>query len=118
MQNSAENRCDQRLSNAVELALYLEKDLVSRHGVLLSAEALEKELGYASTSALKKALELERLPVPAFKVPFRRGRFVLATDLAHWLAVQSRRTTAAGPDDCLCGQAVTQPEAQLGEATM
>jgi hypothetical protein len=118
MQNTAENRCDQRLSNAVELAIYLEKDLVNRHGVLLSAEALEKELGYGSTSALKKALELERLPVPAFRVPFRRGRFVLATDLARWLAVQSRRGNAEGREVGPCGQSTAQPEAQLGETAM
>jgi hypothetical protein len=85
------------------LAQELEADFVKRYGFVISSDKLQEALGFPSAAAVRKALEFCRVPVPVFRMPHRRGRFVLARDLAQWLAQQSRaqfndaRSNPTGP---------------------
>lgn len=65
-----------------ELAAELER----RYGPLLGGDALRQALGYPSRASLRQAYYQQRLPVPVFKIPRRRGFFALTREVAHWLA--------------------------------
>ena len=72
----------------------LEQELKREYGVILPSSALSRLLGYATPEAFRKALSLNRLPVPVFSIAGRRGHFALVRDVAHLLA--ESRNAAAG----------------------
>jgi len=59
--------------------------LVEAHGLILSASATAKVLGFSSTDALRLARSRGRLPIPMFQVDGRRGWFASTRDVARWL---------------------------------
>ncbi|MBO3672047.1 hypothetical protein J5N52_08450 [Acinetobacter soli] len=66
----------------------IERDLLERHGPMISDEALRIALGYRSTDAFRQALTRKTVPIPIFSVENRRGKYALVKDLAFWLAKQ------------------------------
>ena len=60
--------------------------LLSAHGELIGGADLARCLGFKTTRAFQKAASAERLPVEAFVLEGRRGRFARTRDLAAWLA--------------------------------
>ena len=79
------------------LADALERDLLERHGPLISDDALRVALGYKSMNAFRQALVRKTVPVPVFAISTRRGKYALVKDVAAWLAAQ--RTFAVLKDD-------------------
>jgi len=70
----------------IATALALEKDLLDRYGLLLTGDALIRELGYASKAAFRQSLVRKTVPVPVFELDNRRGKYALAKDIARYLA--------------------------------
>lgn len=75
------------------LASELEQELKREFGLLLPSSALVRVLGYSTPEAFRKALSLNRLPIPVFSIAGRRGHFALVKDVAQWLAT-SRNAAA------------------------
>jgi len=73
------------------LATELEKELVTKFGMILSSSTLVQVLGYSSPEAFRQSLSRKTVPVLVFKIPNRRGHYALAKDVAAWLA-QCRET--------------------------
>ena len=63
-------------------------------GSVLHGESLRKALSFASVAALNKAIARKKVILPFFRMPPRRGLFVLSLDVAHYLARQ--RAEAGG----------------------
>ena len=64
-----------------------EKDLFARYqSPIVGTVRLRAFLGFQSARAFRIAARCERLPVPTFFLPGRRGRFARIKDLATWLA--------------------------------
>ena len=59
--------------------------LMEAHGMILSASATARVLGFSSTDALRLARSRGRLPIPMFQVDGRRGWFASTRDVARWL---------------------------------
>lgn len=72
----------------------LNEDLLQRYGPLVGGSALYELLGYPSAEAFRQACHRERLPIPVFRIPHRRGHYALSRDIAGWLA-QLRSTSLA-----------------------
>jgi uncharacterized membrane protein len=70
----------------ITIALELEKDLLDRYGLLLTGDALIRELGYVSKAAFRQSLVRKTVPVPIFEIDNRRGKYALAKDVARYLA--------------------------------
>jgi hypothetical protein len=77
-----------------QLALALEQDLLNRYGILVTGEALIKELGYVSKAAFRQSLVRKTVPVPVFELDNRRGRYALAKDIACYLAKKRCASTS------------------------
>ncbi|MET0116426.1 MAG: hypothetical protein ABW090_03275 [Sedimenticola sp.] len=77
-----------RTDLVTELAKALEADLLREYGPVLTGNSLRKALGYPSLEALRQAVARDKVPVPVFSVPNRRGKFALSKDVAQWLAEQ------------------------------
>ncbi|MDR7299512.1 hypothetical protein J2X16_004882 [Pelomonas aquatica] len=77
------------------LKLQLRHELEQLHGPLLGGQKLIAALGHGNAASLRQARRRERVPVPLFTLPSRRGFFALTRDVADWLA--QARFTAVSP---------------------
>lgn len=80
-----------KIDNESDLEKALEADLLREYGPLLTGNSLRKALGYPSLEALRQAVARDKVPVPVFSLPNRRGKFALSKDVATWLADQRNR---------------------------
>jgi len=83
----------------------LERELIRESGAVIGGDSLRRHLGFRSMDAMQKAFKYNRLTLTAFEMPPRRGRFVLASDLAAWLirrrsegAAQAQRALMSGEE--------------------
>jgi hypothetical protein len=67
------------------------QDLVERYGEVMSLRDLATVLAYPTAEALRKAISRGSLSIPAFRLPHRRGWFVLTRDVAGWLSQLTRQ---------------------------
>ena len=74
-------------------------DLLSRHGPLLSGEALRVALGYPTLPAMRQSIARNTFPVTTFKIEGRRGRFALTWVVARWLASREVASSPAAAGD-------------------
>ncbi|MDN3578273.1 hypothetical protein QWZ03_16005 [Chitinimonas viridis] len=74
----------------------LSQELTAEYGPMLGSEALVKVLGYRSSGAFQQALTRGTIPVPVFRIEYRRGCFALTRDVAQWLSRQRATATPAG----------------------
>jgi hypothetical protein len=65
--------------------LTTEKVLTETYGAVMSGVELRKALGFKSVSAFHRAVAAGNVQVGFFRMPGRRGRFALASDVAAWL---------------------------------
>lgn len=86
-------------SKANALAESLERELMAKHGPLISHDDLRQALGYVSMGAFRQALARKTVPVPVFTLPSRRGKYALVKDVARWLA-QQREAAASSMQEC------------------
>lgn len=63
----------------------LANELQSNFGPLMSGEALWKTLGFTSAGAFRQSKSQDRLEIPAFSLPNRRGTYAFTKHVAHWL---------------------------------
>lgn len=92
--------CEADLSPEVaQLANDIHAELLQEGGSVLSGESLRRALGYPSVGAMHKAIARKKLILPFFRMPTRRGLFVLSRDVAYFIARQ--RANAEG--HCLGG---------------
>lgn len=59
--------------------------LLATYGVVVGGSELTRALGFRTQSAFRKASERGALKLRLFRMPGRRGRFALTTELATWL---------------------------------
>ena len=79
-------------SDIARLSQRIREELRREGGSVLGGKALRRALGYQSSSALSKAISRHKLPLNFFTIPGRRGYFVLALDLADFIAEQRARS--------------------------
>jgi hypothetical protein len=77
------------------LDVLLERELLSKHGPMMTGENLRIALGYPSKEAFRQAIARKTTPIPVFGIEKRRGKFALTKDVAAWLAAQRARAVAA-----------------------
>lgn len=89
--------CQPQSGNADKgLANLLEQQLLGRYGPVIGNDSLRTVLGYSSMEAFRQALSRQTVPVPIFSLANRRGKYALATDVAHWLAAQRNAVAQHG----------------------
>lgn len=76
------------------IANVFEKELLDRHGPMMTGEGLRVALGYPSKEAFRQAVARKTTPIPIFGIEKRRGKFALTKDVAGWLAAQRARAVA------------------------
>ena len=60
--------------------------LEKEHGPIIGGTTLRVKLGFKTAAAFRQAVKRDKLPVPVFKLPKRRGHFARVIDIATWLA--------------------------------
>jgi transposase len=77
----------------------LAADLKQKYGVVLSARQIARVVGVRSKSSLSRWLAAAQADgLKLFQLPRKKGKFVLAGDLAQWLSDRAeRQTTEEGP---------------------
>lgn len=78
------------------LAELLERELMAKHGPLISNDDLRIALGYVSMEAFRQSLARKTMPIPVFPLANRRGKYALVKDVAIWLA-QQREASVSEP---------------------
>lgn len=63
----------------------LEVRLMSVYGPIVGGTQLSRALGYPTPEAFRQALVRDRVPVPVFTIPGRRGKFAHVIDIARWV---------------------------------
>ena len=96
------------------LAVLLERELMHRHGPMLSNDDLRLALGYSSKEAFRQAISRKTVPIPIFDIENRRGKFALVKDVATWLAAQRERAAQEANNQEQSEQASTR-DASKGE---
>jgi len=77
MTPEAKERCDE-----------IYREILGDVGNVVTGEPLRRALGFSTLGAMTKAIERKKLPLPLFDMPNRRGKFILARELACFLARQ------------------------------
>lgn len=60
------------------------RDLVKNYGEMIAASDVWKILGYRSIHGYRKARARKTLSVTEYKIPGRRGKYVLTRELIQW----------------------------------
>jgi len=76
------------------LAVLLERELMHRHGPMISNDDLRQVLCYPSKEAFRQAIVRKTVPIPIFDIENRKGKFALVKDVAIWLAEQRERAVS------------------------
>lgn len=79
---------EERKKMVAELQKALESDLSTRHGPMMTGDALVEALGYPSHAAFRQSLVRGKTAVKIFTLTHRRGKFALVKDVAQHLAEQ------------------------------
>lgn len=64
--------------------IYLE--LSTKHGPLMGSAGLRMALGFSTQESFRQAIVRDKVGVPVFSIPGRRGKFAHTSDVAAWLA--------------------------------
>jgi hypothetical protein len=62
---------------------------MGKYGPVLDLAAVAQVLGFRSLDALERSMQRGHLQLPTLSLAHRRGKFMLAHDLARHLAAQS-----------------------------
>lgn len=73
------------------LASEIFEDLKNKYGFLMSGNDVAKQLGFKSTEAFRQAICRNKLSIPVFTIPYRKGKFAYSKDVAQWLASLHRQ---------------------------
>ena len=63
----------------------LASDLIANHGPLISGESLWRSIGFTSATAFRQAVAQDRIDIPVFSLPKRRGTYAFTKHVADWL---------------------------------
>jgi hypothetical protein len=74
--------------------------LTREYGAVIGGRKLRQVLGFESATAFGRAVRAGHLNVRLFDLPGRRGRFVLAEDLAIWLENQAKTRGKTVTQEC------------------
>lgn len=81
------------------LAQALEGDLLQLYrAAVIGGKDLQTALGYRTAIAFRVAMSRERLGVPVFKIPGRKGHWALVKDISLWMAAARQGADHPGPD--------------------
>ena len=75
------------MTNAVKEKLgdELASNLIANHGPLISGESLWRSIGFTSATAFRQAVAQDRIDIPVFSLPKRRGTYAFTKHVADWL---------------------------------
>jgi len=68
-----------------DLGEQVAKELLAKHGPLITGEDLWRTVGFNSSTAFRQAKSQGRLDLPVFSVPNRKGTFAFTRHVAQWL---------------------------------
>ncbi len=79
----------------------LTQRLLEEHGELIGGNALARCLGYRTQRAFQMGVQRGQVPVEAFTLAGRRGRYARTFEVAQWLAGcgEASATTAVQDED-------------------
>lgn len=63
----------------------LANELITNNGPLISGELLWKSIGFTSATAFRQAVAQDRIGIPVFSLPKRRGTYAFTNHVADWL---------------------------------
>lgn len=63
----------------------LANELLSKHGPLITGSDLWSTIGFTSAAAFRQAKAQDRLEIPVFSLPNRRGTYAFTKHVADWL---------------------------------
>lgn len=66
--------------------------LNTQYGPLMGAAELRRALGFTTQEAFRQAVVRNKVGVPVFSIPGRRGKFAHTSDVAAWLAKLGERS--------------------------
>ena len=75
--------------------------LLREYGAIVGGRELRRVLGFRNAAAFGKAVRSGAMPFNFLRLPGRRGRFALVSDIADWLEdpkLRHPRTPAAAHD--------------------
>lgn len=75
----------------------LASELQSNFGPLMFGEDLWKILGFTSAGAFRQAKSQDRLEIPTFSLPNRRGTFAFTRHVANWLKQKAEEVESEIP---------------------
>lgn len=78
-------------SRDVEIERSIAAHLLERFGPMLTFPQVAEVLDYPSADALERSIQRGHIELMTLKLPHRRGTFMLAHDLAHYLAAIERK---------------------------
>lgn len=73
----------------------LARQLLDKHGPIMSGENLWRTLGYSSGDAFRYAKSQGRLEIKVFSLPNRRGTFAFTQHVADWIKKLAKEVTTA-----------------------
>lgn len=81
------------------LAQVLERDLLQLYRtVAIGGKDLQTVMGYRTAIAFRVAMSRDRLGVPVFKIPGRKGHWALLKDISEWMAAARQAADHPGHD--------------------
>ena len=69
--------------------------MLREYGAVVGGQDLRNVLGFKSTAAFGHAVRSGHLSLRFFKLPGRRGRFALVSDVADWLETAAHQGAGA-----------------------
>lgn len=73
-------------SNISEASEKIYHELYGKHGPLMGAVDLRQALGFSTQESFRQAAVRNKVGLPVFSIPGRRGKFAHTSDVAAWLA--------------------------------
>lgn len=70
---------------ALHFADEVATELLSKHGPLITGRDLWSTIGFTSAAAFRQAKAQDRLEIPVFSLPNRRGTYAFTKHVADWL---------------------------------
>lgn len=77
--------CVTELIEPNDLGEQVAKELLAKHGPLITGEDLWKTVGFTSSTAFRQAKAQGRLDLPVFSLPNRKGTYAFTKHVAQWL---------------------------------
>jgi hypothetical protein len=91
---AAGSKCPDATARAAEIERSIADHLLHRFGPMLTFAQVAEVLEYPTADALERSIQRGHIELTTLSLPHRRGTFMLAHDLAHYLAALERQPSS------------------------